>query len=71
MINNINRKVISMEDFLEFDSKKKTVKSLNLDDFSIEDLNDYINELEKEIKRANLEIEKKEKSKNDAMKYFK
>ncbi len=60
-----------MEDFLEFDSKKKTVKSLNLDDFSIEDLNDYINELEKEIKRANLEIEKKEKSKNDAMKYFK
>ena len=71
MINNINRKVISMEDFLEFDSKKKTVTSLNLDDFSIEDLNDYINELEKEIKRANLEIEKKEKSKNDAMKYFK
>ena len=60
-----------MEDFLEFDSKKKTVKSLNLDDFSIEDLNDYINELEKEIKRANLEIEKKEKSKTDAMKYFK
>ena len=60
-----------MEYFLEFYSKKKTVKSLNLDDFSIEDLNDYINELEKEIKRANLEIEKKKKSINDAMKYFK
>ena len=60
-----------MEDFLEFDTTKKTVKSLNLNDFSIEDLNDYINELEKEIKRANLEIEKKKKSKNDAMKYFK
>tara|TARA_Y100001970_G_scaffold242233_1_gene306454 strand:- start:1975 stop:2190 length:216 start_codon:yes stop_codon:yes gene_type:complete len=71
MINNINRKVISMEDFLEFDTTKKTVKSLNLNDFSIEDLNDYINELEKEIKRANLEIEKKKKSINDAMKYFK
>ncbi len=60
-----------MEDFLEFDTTKKTVKSLNLNDFSIEDLNDYINELEKEIKRANLEIEKKKKSINDAMKYFK
>ena len=60
-----------MEDFLEFDIKKKTIKSLILDDFSTEELNDYIKELEKEIKRANLEIEKKEKSKNDAMKYFK
>ena len=71
MNNNINRKIISMEDFLEFDIKKKTIKSLILDDFSTEELNDYIKELEKEIKRANLEIEKKEKSKNDAMKYFK
>ena len=27
-----------MDDFLEIDEKKKTINSLNLDDFSIEDL---------------------------------
>ena len=33
-----------MDDFLEFDSEKKAIKSINLDDFSIEDLRKYINE---------------------------
>ena len=27
-----------MDDFLEIDEKKKTIKSLNLDDFSVEEL---------------------------------
>ena len=31
-----------MSDFLEFDDEKKTVKSINLDDFSKEDLREYI-----------------------------
>ena len=32
-----------MDDFLELDDEKKTVKSINLDDFSVEDLRKYIN----------------------------
>ena len=42
-----------MTDFLEIEEKKKTINTLNLDDFSIEDLKKYINELENEINRAN------------------
>ena len=38
-----------MDDFFEVDEKKKTVKSINLDDFSIEDLEKYKSELNKEI----------------------
>ena len=34
-----------MNDFLEYDKSKKDIKVLNLDDFSIEDLNKYIFEL--------------------------
>jgi len=41
-----------MDDFLEIDEKKKTINSLNLDDFSVEDLEKYISELNKEILRA-------------------
>ena len=48
-----------MDNFFEVDEKKKTVKSINLDDFSIEDLEKYKTELNKEILRVNLEIEKK------------
>ena len=43
-----------MDDFFEVDEKKKTVKSINLDDFSIEDLEKYKTELNKEIVRVNL-----------------
>ena len=46
-----------MDDFFEVDEKKKTVKSINLDDFSIEDLEKYKSELNKEILRVNLEID--------------
>jgi len=41
-----------MNEFLEYDENKKTIKALNLDDFSIEDLNKYITELKEEINRA-------------------
>ena len=59
-----------MDDFFEVDEKKKTVKSINLVDFSIEDLEKYKTELNKEILRVNLEIEKKGKLKNTAEEYF-
>ena len=60
-----------MDDFLEIDEKKKTINSLNLDDFSVEDLEKYISELNKEILRAKEEINKKNKLKKEAQKFFK
>ena len=44
-----------MNEFLEYDQSKKTIKSLNLDDFSVEDLDKYISELKDEIERVNTE----------------
>ena len=60
-----------MDDFLEIDEKKKTINSLNLDDFSVEDLNKYILELNNEILRVKEEINKKNKLKKEAQKFFK
>ena len=60
-----------MDDFLEIDEKKKTINSLNLDDFSVEDLEKYILELNKEILRVRKEINKKNKLKKEAQKFFK
>ena len=60
-----------MDDFIEFDKEKKTVKSMNLDDFSVEDLKKYIEELNDEIKRVELEMKKKNKFQKDADKFFK
>ena len=60
-----------MDDFLEIDEKKKTINSLNLDDFSVEDLEKYITELNKEILRVKEEINKKNKFKKEAKKFFK
>ena len=34
-----------MTDFFEIDEKNKTIKILNLDEFSIEDLSKYLKEL--------------------------
>ena len=48
-----------MDDFLEIDEKKKTIKSLNLDDFSAEDLENYIIKLNEEILRVKDELSKK------------
>ena len=60
-----------MSNFIEFDEKTKVLKSINLDDFSIEDLEDYIESLSSEINRAKKEIQKREKTKKEAQKFFK
>ena len=60
-----------MDDFLEIDEKKKTINLLNLDSLSIEDLDKYILELNKEILRVKEEINKKNKLKKEAQKFFK
>ena len=60
-----------MTDFLEFEENKKTIKKLNLEDLSIENLKKYILELEEEIMRVKGEIELKNNSINEAEKYFK
>ena len=60
-----------MDDYLEFEKDTKTIKSINLDDFSVEDLNEYIEQLKKEIDRVKSELEKKLKSQTVAEKYFK
>ncbi len=62
---------MTMTDFFEVDEKKKTVKILNLDDFSVEDLQHYISELQIEILRVQDEIKKKENLKLNAEKFFK
>ena len=60
-----------MNEFLEYDESKKTIKSLNLDDFSIEDLDNYTAELKDEINRVYMEKEKKKKLISDAENIFK
>ena len=60
-----------MVDFFEVDEKKKTVKTINLEDLSIEDLNKYTYELKEEISRVQLELRKKNKFLKDADKFFK
>ncbi len=60
-----------MNNFIEFEENTKAIKSINLDDFSVEDLDDYIAELDKEAKRAKDEIKKRLKTKADALKFFK
>ena len=62
---------MTMTDFFEVDEKQKTVKILNLDDFSVEDLQNYISELQTEILRVQDEIKKKENVKLNAEKFFK
>ena len=62
---------MTMTDFFEVDEKQKTVKILNLDDFSVEDLQNYISELQTEILRVQDEIKNKEDSKLKAEKFFK
>ena len=62
---------MTMTDFFEVDEKQKTVKILNLDDFSVEELQSYISELENEILRVQGEINKKKNLKLNAEKFFK
>ena len=60
-----------MNEFLEYEEGKKSIKSLNLDDFSVEDLDKYILELKNEINRVNFEKVKKKKLISDAENIFK
>ena len=60
-----------MNEFLEYEQNKKSIKSLNLDDFSIEDLDKYVSELNDEIERVNIERVKKEKLISEAESIFK
>ena len=60
-----------MNEFLEYEESKKSIKSLNLDDFSIEDLDKYTSELKDEIDRVNMEKIKKKKLISDAENIFK
>ena len=60
-----------MTDFLEINEKERTIKSLNLEDLSIDNLKQYIFELKEEIKRVEEEIGLKESSISEAEKYFK
>tara|TARA_B100001996_G_scaffold182938_1_gene139824 strand:- start:1075 stop:1257 length:183 start_codon:yes stop_codon:yes gene_type:complete len=60
-----------MTDYLEFEQENKALKSINLDDFSLEELNDYLVDLKNEIERVKAEIVKKSDSKTEAEKFFK
>ena len=60
-----------MNSFLEFEEDKKTIKSINLDNFSIEDLEEYIDGLKLEAKKAEEEIKQRIKTKGEAQKFFK
>ena len=59
-----------MNEFLEYEENKKSIKSLNLDDFSVDDLDIYISELKDEIYRVNMERVKKKKLISDAENIF-
>ena len=60
-----------MNEFLEYEENKKTIKSLNLDDFSVEDLDKYTLELKDEIDRVSMEKIKKKKLISEAENIFK
>ena len=60
-----------MNEFLEYEENKKSIKSLNLDDFSIEDLDKYTLELKDEIDRVYMEKAKKKKLISEAENIFK
>ncbi len=59
-----------MTEFLEYNDVKRSIKNLNLDDFSLEDLEKYITELNEEILRVQQEIEKKSLHLIEAKKLF-
>ena len=60
-----------MNEFLEYEKSKKSIKSLNLEDFSVEDLDKYTAGLKDEIDRVNMEKVKKKKLISEAEKIFK
>ena len=60
-----------MSNFIEFDENTKVIKSISLEDFSVEDLEEYILNLTNEQERAKEEIKKRLKTKEEAQKFFK
>ena len=60
-----------MSNFIEFDENTKAIKSISLEDFSVEDLEEYILNLVNEQERAKDEIKKRLKTKEEAQKFFK
>ena len=59
------------DDYLEYEKENKSVKSINLDSLSVDELKKYIEQLKNEIERVILEIDKKKKQIDDASKIFK
>ena len=51
-----------MTNFIEFDENTKAIKSISLEDFSVEDLEEYILNLVNEQERAKEEIKKRLKT---------
>ena len=60
-----------MSNFIEFDENTKAIKTISLEDFSVEDLEEYILNLVNEQERAKEEIKKRLKTKEEAQKFFK
>ena len=60
-----------MSNFIEFDENTKAIKSISLEDFSVEDLEEYILNLVNEQERAKEEIKKRLKTKEEAQKFYK
>ena len=60
-----------MNEFLEYEETKKSIKSLNLDDFSVEELDKYTSELTDEIRRVYKEKVKKKNLISEAENIFK
>lgn len=60
-----------MSNFIEFDENTKAIKTISLEDFSVEDLEEYILNLVNEQERAKEEIKKRLKTKEEAKKFFK
>ena len=60
-----------IDEYLEFEKDTKNLKSLNLDNLSINELKEYIDQLKKEVDRVNLEVQKKIKLQSKADKIFK
>jgi len=60
-----------VEDYIEFEKDTKRLKKIVLDEMSIVELQEYIQQLNIEIKRVCTEIEKKTNSQKHAEKYFK
>ena len=60
-----------MSNFIDFDENTKAIKSISLEDFSVEDLEEYILNLVNEQERAKEEIKKRLKTKEEAQKFFK